>query len=100
MHTLHYPESLRSEGLQFGRVQAHITPKEQELALLLIAQMTQTFDPAAYPNRAGHEFMERIRELAEDVPPPTADSVPSDLLALMERLKASLEETGASASGA
>ena len=97
LHVLYYPESLRSEGLQFGRVEAHIAPKEQELALQLVTQMTEPFDPRAYPNQTGHAFLERIRALAETVPPPTAESLPEDLLALMERLKASLEETGASA---
>ncbi len=97
LHALYYPESLRSEGLQFGRIEARIAPKEQELALQLVNQMTQPFDPEAYPNEAGHAFLKRIRALAETAPPPTAQSVPADLLALMERLKASLEETDASA---
>lgn len=90
MHTLYYPESLRREGLDFGAGEAGISAKERQLALALITQMTETFEPEAYPNEARHQLLQRIDELAAEARIPPEEALPGNLADLMEQLKASL----------
>lgn len=90
MHTLFYPESLRQEGLDFGGGEVAISAKERQLALALIGQMTETFDPAVYPNASRRHLLERIEELAAEARTPPEEAVPGNLVDLMEELKASL----------
>jgi DNA end-binding protein Ku len=93
LHSMHYPEALRSAGAHFGDVPVgEPSPKEREMALELVRQLAEPFRPEAYPNEQRAELLERIRAhaaaaVAEPEPPPNRAVV--DLVA---QLKASVEQ--------
>ncbi|BAS28344.1 non-homologous end joining protein Ku [Limnochorda pilosa] len=96
LHTLYEAAEIRSpEGLALAPGEAP-EPREKELALHLVDQMTQPFRPADFPNRWQEAFDELLRRKLqgeEAVRPAAREAEPavSDLLSALEKSLQELE---------
>lgn len=91
MHRMHYPDSLREEGMSLGPQKPQFTQKELALAVTLIGEMKETFVPENYPNQPRLDRLAQIEELGESVAP--QERAPSAAaMDLMEQLRRSVEQ--------
>lgn len=95
LHSMRWPESIRMEGAHFGTEGAAPTSeREEQMALALVDQLSEPFQPAAYPDEARARLMAELVLRAEQgatlAPPP-----PPGLESLVEQLSRSLEASGA-----
>lgn len=88
LHRMHYPDSLRREGEQFGAGAADVSEQELSLAETLIDQLSLPFDPDRYPNEPKAALMRQIADRAETLAP--AAPVPEAVADLVDKLRASL----------
>lgn len=95
MDTIHYPNEIRNPaevpGTQFTNV--NLGEKELEMAKALVGQLTEDFQPQQYVN----EYQEAIREVIEAKVQgqdfEVVEQRPTNVIDLMEALRASLEAT-------
>ena len=95
LHSMHWPESVRREGAHFGTEGAAPTSdREEEMALALVDQLSEPFQPAQYPDEARARLMADLVARAQAggavTPPP-----PAGLESLVEQLSRSLKAVGA-----
>lgn len=93
LHRMYYPESLRREGTAFGELNVEINEREEKMAASLIDEMTEPFVPASYPNVAKARLLKTIQQLMPQAITPQAEAPSTEVLSLMEQLKASLEKS-------
>ncbi len=96
LHLLYYPESVRREGLEFGRLSVETSPQEKSLAEALVQHMRSAFDPRSYPNQQKRALLQKIDALSKEQTVTQPESIPPGLRDLMEKLKSSLESKDAS----
>lgn len=95
LHGLHYPESIRQEGAQFGQFEVRLEEREEAMAVELVQAMQAPFRPEAYLNRERAEWLRRVEEQRQQrvVRPPEAAELGTPVAELLDRLEASLKAT-------
>lgn len=93
LHSMHYPESLCLEGTHFGEdLRATVSDKERRMAETLIGELTEPFDPAAYPNRRRREQEDFIRAHAATALAASAVPHAAEVADLVAELRESVEQ--------
>ena len=94
LHSMHWPESIRLEGAHVGAEDlAQGSEREEHMALALVDQLSEPFQPAQYPDEARARLMAELLARAEQGA--AVAPRPSSLDSLMEQLSRSLEAVGA-----
>ncbi|MCP3762269.1 Ku protein [Domibacillus sp. A3M-37] len=88
LETLHFPDEIRSTMELSNLSSIKLTKKEKEVALALIEQMTEKFDPSNYYD----EYREKLEKLIKTKMPKRAEPVPdaSHILSLMDAMERSI----------
>ncbi|MFC9599872.1 Ku protein [Peribacillus butanolivorans] len=97
METIHYPDEVRSAA-DVPNIPANdtIVKKEIDTAILLIDQLTTTFDPTKYNDdyrTALLELIESKKTGQKTITAKTKETVPNNVTDLMEALQASIDRT-------
>ncbi|MCO0599769.1 Ku protein [Peribacillus butanolivorans] len=97
METIHYPDEVRSAA-DVPNIPANdtIVKKEIDTAILLIDQLTTTFDPTKYNDdyrTALLELIESKKTGQNTITAKTKETVPNNITDLMEALQASIDRT-------
>jgi DNA end-binding protein Ku len=101
LHSMHYPESLRTAGSHFGEAAAgSVTDRERTMALELIRQLAEPFRPEAYPNEPKAALMARVAERAAAAAMPPGPRPDTAVLDLVAQLQASVEAARSARKGA
>lgn len=85
LETLHFPDEVRSTVDLPKITDVKLTPKEKEIALSLIEQLTAEFDPEKYHD----EYRERLEKLIESKIPKNNEQ-PSNVVNLMDAMEKSI----------
>jgi len=97
METIHYPDEVRSVGdVPNVPSEQDVVPKELETALMLVDQLTTTFNPEKYTDDYRNALLELIEEKKATNMVATSDQqrpVPDNVTDLMTALQASLDKT-------
>jgi DNA end-binding protein Ku len=93
LHRLHFDEEIRDTRELNLSENATFKPKELEMAVSLINQLSEKFDIKAYKNTYSEELMQIIKQKAKGIKKPKSKMkvVHSKSKDLMSQLKASLE---------
>lgn len=95
MHTLHYPDEIRSpQSLMNGWINAQVRSEELEMALQLVDQRSRPFEPDEYRDEYREGVLQQVEaRLAhpEAVVSPQTPEGDGKVIDLMEALRASLE---------
>ena len=98
METIHFPDEVRNAG-EVPNVPSEdkVVPKELETALMLIDQLTATFEPEKYHDDYRTALLELIEQKKNGQLTVTAKEkesvIPADMTDLMAALQASLDKT-------
>lgn len=91
LHSMHYPEALRSETAFEKDTAVPLTVKERHLAQQLLAHMQETFVPASFPNQERQTLLAQIEELVPNARTPASNlEASAEVQDLMAQLKASM----------
>ncbi|MEK4564438.1 Ku protein [Alkalihalobacillus sp. FSL R5-0424] len=97
METIHFPDEVRSvDEVPSITGEKQVDEKQLKTALLLIDQLTKTFDPAAYHDEYRENLMNLIEQKqagAETVTPSAQKQTATNVTDLTEALQLSLERT-------
>jgi DNA end-binding protein Ku len=95
METIHYPDEVRNARDVPGVPQnANIEKKELDAAMLLIDQLTTTFQPEKYQDEYRLQLQEKIEEKVQQNETKTAEPSPKkNVVDLMSALEASIERS-------
>lgn len=95
METIHYPDEVRNVGEVPGVPEnVEINEKELDTAIMLIDQLTTTFEPEKYKDEYRTALMELIQSKIENNEGTTAKEGPrTNVVDLMSALQASIEKT-------
>lgn len=96
METIHYPDEVRNVAdVPNVPTENKVTKKELDTAILLIDQLTTTFDPEKYTDEYRTALMELIeaKRKGEEVVTATDKPEPSNVTDLMAALQASIDKT-------
>jgi DNA end-binding protein Ku len=95
METIHYPDEVRNVGEVPGVPEnMEINEKELDTAIMLVDQLTTTFDPEKYKDDYRTALMELIQSKIENNEGTTAKEGPrTNVVDLMSALQASIEKT-------
>lgn len=97
METIHYPDEVRSIGdVPNIPSEQDVVQKELDTALLLVEQLTTTFNPEKYTDDYRNALLELIEEKKATNTISTSDKqrpIPENVTDLMTALQASLEKT-------
>jgi DNA end-binding protein Ku len=85
LETLHFPDEVRSTVDLPKISDVKLSPKEKEIALSLIEQLTAEFDPSKYHD----EYRERLEKLIESKVPKKTEQ-PSNVINLMDAMERSI----------
>lgn len=85
LETLHFPDEVRATTELPKITDVKLTPKEKEIALTLIEQLTAEFDPSKYHD----EYRERLEKLIEGKIPKKTEQ-PSNVVNLMDAMEKSI----------
>ncbi len=95
LNTLHWPDEIRDAGelsLPEAEARPDIHKRELDMAVMLIDNLSATFDPARYKDDYREALMALVESKVNDVPlEHTAQKQPSKVTDLMAALKASVE---------
>ncbi len=91
LHSMHYPESLRTEREFDQEPPVSFSVKERELAHQLLAHMQEPFVPESFPNAERRALLDQIEELVPSARAPMASlEAATEVKNLMDQLKASM----------
>lgn len=97
METIHYPDEVRSIGdVPNIPNEQDVVQKELDTALMLVEQLTTTFNPEKYTDDYRNALLELIEEKKATNTISTSDKqrpIPENVTDLMTALQASLEKT-------
>lgn len=97
METIHYPDEVRSIGdVPNIPSEQDVVQKELDTALMLVEQLTTTFNPEKYTDDYRNALLELIEEKKATNTIATSDKqrpIPENVTDLMTALQASLEKT-------
>ncbi|SFA91784.1 MULTISPECIES: Ku protein [unclassified Bacillus (in: firmicutes)] len=97
METIHYPDEVRSaEDVPNVPSEDKVTKNELETAMLLIDQLSTTFDPSKYTDEYRNALLELIeekRKLGTETATKGTKEMPSNVTDLMAALQASIDRT-------
>ena len=100
METIHYPDEVRSIGdVPNIPSEQDVVQKELDTALMLVEQLTTTFNPEKYTDDYRNALLELIEEKKATNTIATSDKqrpIPENVTDLMTALQASLEKRKAS----
>jgi DNA end-binding protein Ku len=97
LETMYFADEVRTaEGLDIKNLEekVKISTKEEELAIEIVNNLTDKFEPEKYTDEYREELMKIIRgkiEGKDDVEIPEVDRTENKILDLMEKLRASVE---------
>ncbi len=100
LHSMHYPEALRSEEIFEPEPDITFTPKEHDLAVQLLAHMQETFVPESFPNQERQDLLLQIEALVPSARMPASSlDASAEVQDLMAQLKASMAKKSSQKSG-
>lgn len=97
LNTMHYPDEIRKpEGIGLPSSEVQLGDRELEMADLLVKSMSGDFQPAEFHDTYRDELLEMIRTKAEgaEYQPVEAKLLPTNVIDLVARLKASIDQAG------
>jgi len=95
LNTMHYPDEIRKpEGIGLPSSEVKLGDRELEMADLLVKSMSGEFRPAEFHDTYREELLEMIRAKAEgaEYQPEEAKLLPTNVIDLVARLKASIDQ--------
>ena len=95
LNTMHYPDEIRQpEGIGLPSAEAKLGDRELEMADLLVKSMSGEFQPAEFHDTYREELLAMIRTKAEgtEYQPVEAKLLPTNVIDLVARLKASIDQ--------
>lgn len=91
LHSMHYPEALRTEGIVDPAPEMTFTAKERDLASQLLAHMQETFVPESFPNQERRDLLAHIEALVPSARMPASSlEASAEVQDLMAQLQASM----------
>jgi DNA end-binding protein Ku len=94
LNTLHWPDEIRDAGeLKLPDADAEVHERELQMAVMLIENLSATFDPGRYSDQYREALLEVVQAKQESRPMPQAPAALAKITDLMEALKASVEQS-------